>query len=214
MNKGLAAVISSAFLAGCSVVGIRSGTEQPPYQVIGQINNDIELRQYGERLAAEVAINRRSQRANENSAFSMLAGYIFGNNQTKIKLAMTSPVSTNLPSKVIAMTAPVESNIQDDGPYTMRFFLPETYSLDTAPTPKNSQVKLITAPSETMAAIRFSGRRNLATVDRYKETLMRSIQGSNWKATSDPVAFFYDPPWTAPFLRRNEIAVRVTHREN
>ena len=28
----------------------------------------------------------------------------------------------------------------------------------------------------------------------------------------DPVVWFYDPPWTLPPLRRNEVAVRVTRQ--
>jgi hypothetical protein len=213
VKQTIATLIGSALLAGCSVIGVRTSTEQPPYQVIGQINEGVELREYGERLAAQVSIDRSSQRMNENSAFSMLAGYIFGNNFTQTKVAMTAPVATKLPSEKIAMTAPVETSAQDEGLYTMRFYLPAGYSLDTAPVPKDTRVELVEVPSETIAAIRFSGLRNQSVVDQNKRVLMKTINESNWKANGDPVAFYYDPPWTAPFLRRNEVAVTVVQQE-
>jgi len=213
MKQAIANIVGSTLLAGCSVVGVRAGTEEPPYQVLSQISDGIELRQYGERLAAEVSMDSRSPRANENSAFSILAGYIFGDNRTQTKVSMTSPVATNLPSEKIAMTTPVETNTQDDGLYTMRFFLPEAYSLDTAPVPNNPQVNLVPVPRQIIAAIKFSGWRNQEAVSKHEDVLMRSLNESKWKPTSDPVAFFYDPPWTAPFLRRNEVAVTVALRD-
>ena len=213
MKQAIANIVGSTLLAGCSVIGVRAGTEEPPYQVLGQISDDIELRQYGKRLAAEVSMDSRSPRANENSAFSILAGYIFGDNRTQTKVSMTSPVATNLPSEEIAMTTPVETNTQDDGLYTMRFFLPESYSLDTAPVPNNPQIKLVPVPRQIIAAIKFSGWRNQEAVGKQEDMLIRSLNESKWKPTADPVAFFYDPPWTAPFLRRNEVAVTVALRD-
>ena len=37
--------------------------------------------------------------------------------------------------------------------------------------------------------------------------LDRVLEESNWRAVGEPTTLFYDPPWTIPFLRRNEVAV-------
>ncbi|MFL2770208.1 MAG: SOUL family heme-binding protein [Rhodospirillaceae bacterium] len=211
MKKTIASLISSTLLVGCSVVGVRSGTEEPPFEVIGTINNDIELRLYGERLAAEVSMDQSRAGGSENSAFSMLAGYIFGGNRTDTRVAMTAPVAIKLPSETKSMSTSVGRR-QNDGSYTMRFFLPESYSIDTAPIPMNEKIKLVTIPSETIAAIRFSGWRNQEAVSKHKKLLMQTLEASNWQAMSDPFTFAYDPPWTAPFLRRNEVAVVISQR--
>ena len=68
-------------------------------------------------------------------------------------------------------------------------------------------------PRQIIAAIKFSGWRNQEAVSKHEDVLMRSLNESKWKPTADPVAFFYDPPWTAPFLRRNEVAVTVALRD-
>jgi hypothetical protein len=35
------------------------------------------------------------------------------------------------------------------------------------------------------------------------------LKPSAWRPTGEPVVLFYDPPFTVPFLRRNEVAVAV-----
>ena len=49
----------SLFLSACSVLGIRTGTEQPPYALLGSVGGNVELRQYQERLAARVKLDNK-----------------------------------------------------------------------------------------------------------------------------------------------------------
>jgi hypothetical protein len=35
------------------------------------------------------------------------------------------------------------------------------------------------------------------------------LRTTNWKASGLATAYFYNPPWTIPFLRRNEIVIPV-----
>jgi hypothetical protein len=210
--RAVASVVSSALLAGCSVVGVRAGTEQPKYSVVEALGEDVEVRTYGPRVAAEVTVQRTSRSANENAAFGMLAGYIFGNNTSRTEVAMTSPVETRTTSEKIAMTSPVETASSDAG-MTMRFFLPADYSVDSAPTPNNASVRILDVPPETVATLRFSGLRSTANVATYKSDLMARLKNSHWQPIGEPSAYFYDPPWTVPALRRNEIVVPVERRE-
>jgi hypothetical protein len=89
--------------------------------------------------------------------------------------------------------------------------MPAVWTLDTLPTPSYDAVKLVTAPAETVA-VRFSGARGPQVVASRTQELLCALQGNGFEPSGAPTAWFYDPPWTLPCLRRNEIAVPVTAR--
>ena len=94
----------------------------------------------------------------------------------------------------------------------MRFFLPAEYTVETVPEPTNPEVRIFEVPERTIAVLRFSGSRSSENVARHASELDRVIAGSSWRAAGEPTKLFYDPPWTIPFLRRNEVAVPVIAR--
>ncbi len=206
-------LIASMFISACSVVGSRSGTEQPPYSLVGKVGEHVELRQYQDRLAAKVTLEISSDDTQKrNEAFSILADYIFGNNRANSKFAMTAPVSAPASTQKIAMTAPVAANTSNDVPYAMSFFLPSALTLESAPEPNDPRIKLIDMPFTTMAVLRFSGSRGDQRVEEFKMRLLNELSLTEWRVVGEPVAYFYDPPWTISSLRRNEIAVPVSRK--
>ena len=138
--------------AGGTIVGIRSGTEEPDFTVERKIGN-VEIRRYGPRIAAETPI-AADEEAARNEGFRRLARYIFGGNQSKTKIAMTAPVAQQ-PSEKIAMTAPVASQRGPGGEWVIRFFMPSKYTLDSLPTPNEDVVRLVEVPGETVAVLRY-----------------------------------------------------------
>jgi len=198
-------LLGSALVGACSVVGIRSGSEQAPYQVIERVGDTVEVRRYPERLAAEAV----AERAARNQAFGLLFAYISGANRSSAKIAMTVPVAVDQGSETIAMTSPVATAATPDGRYAMRFFLPASYTLATAPAPNDPRVQIVSLPEATVAALRFSGSTNPGHVQARQQELLQLLEGSAWRPVEAPVALFYDPPWTLPFLRRNEVTVAV-----
>ncbi len=60
-----------------------------------------------------------------------------------------------------------------------------------------------------MAVLRFSGDRGAAAVAARTAELVEVLRDNGIEPAGEPVAWFYDPPWTLPFRRRNEIAVPV-----
>jgi hypothetical protein len=211
MLRAVGSILSSIVLAGCSVVGVRAGYDQPGYRVVDTLTGGIEVRTYGARTAAQTTMPSAGRSSNEGRAFGVLAKYIFGGNRANDSIAMTTPVEASRKSTQIAMTTPVEASSVSNT-YTMRFFLPPGYDAATAPIPNDGRVKLIDLPEETMAALRFTGSRDDDHVDQFKSQLLANLERSGWKAVGDPVAYFYDPPWTLPPLRRNEVAVPVQPR--
>jgi hypothetical protein len=197
-------LMSNLLLGACTVFGVRSGTEQPPYKVAERFGA-IEVRQYGARTAAEITIGDNEVEA-RSDGFRKLARYIFGGNVSRQSIAMTAPVAQQ-----IAMTAPVAQMPADDGAWTIRFFLPEALTVETAPAPLDPAIHVIAVRPAAMAVLRFSGIPRPAVVAIERQRLMNGLRSTSWIEVGEPVTWFYDPPWTLPWLRRNEVAVEVQH---
>ncbi|CCG40391.1 SOUL family heme-binding protein [Magnetospirillum molischianum] len=210
VGNGLAVAGSFALLSACTVVGIRSGTEQPVYEVVATLADDIEIRHYGPRIAAETDVDGTESEA-RNQAFRILAGYIFGGNRDRQKVAMTAPVETER-SRSIAMTTPVEGS-ESGGRKTMRFFMPSSFTMETLPVPDDDRVRLVEIPAQTLAVLRFTGWRDSEAIAQHQGELLTRLDGTAWLPQGAPTSFLYDPPWTLPFLRRNEAAVAVVRRD-
>jgi len=204
--RDVISLLSGVALAACSVVGIRSGTEEPAYTVVQTIGTSLEIRQYGPRLAAETVVPG-DEIAARSEGFRRLAGYIFGANHGAATIAMTAPVAT-APSETIAMTAPVAQAQTPDG-WQVRFFMPAKYTLQTLPQPNDARVKIVTVPPEIYAVYRYSGSISAEAVAQAHAELRRLLQGSGYMPQGEVLNWFYDPPWTLPPLRRNEAAVVV-----
>jgi hypothetical protein len=119
---------------------------------------------------------------------------------------MTAPVAQS--SETIAMTAPVAQDHTPDG-WTIRFFMPAHYTMETLPKPNDPSVRLVAVPGQTMAVIRFTGSTAPEAIASHQAELQQALATGTWRADGPPVAWFYDPPWTLPFFRRNEVAVPV-----
>ena len=205
LNK-IVGAIGQVAEAGGSIVGIRSGTEEPSFTVERRIG-DVEIRHYGARVAAQTTIDADEEKA-RNEGFRRLAGYIFGGNTDKTKIAMTAPVAQQKGRK-IAMTAPVATERTKTGEWMIRFFMPSEHTLESLPTPNDDRVELVPVPPETVAVLTFSGVASLDAIAARTDELLSTLRKAEVVTHGDPVTWFYDPPWTLPFRRRNEIAVAV-----
>ena len=202
-------VVTQVASAGGSIVGIRSGTAEPQFSVARRVG-EVEIREYGPRIAAETSVEADEEPA-RNQGFRRLARYIFGANTANTKIAMTAPVAAQRGQK-IAMTAPVAAQRATTGDWVIRFFMPAEHSLESLPTPDDDRVRLVTVPAESVAVLRFSGVASPEAVAARTAELSDALAGAGVKTEGDPVTWFYDPPWTLPFRRRNEIAVAVVGR--
>lgn len=205
--KHLAPAALAAVLAvsACSVTGDRSGTPEVPFEVVERFGDDLEIRSYPLRTVAEVRL--APDDGGQNSAFRVLFRYIDGANDGGAKISMTTPVETAQGAE-IAMTAPVET-AQDDAGLRMRFFLPQGMTAATAPQPTDPRVTLLDLPPRTEAALRFSGPVRPARVHDLEPGLRDRLTAAGWQAEGPVRAYFYDGPFTLPWLRRNEAVVPV-----
>jgi SOUL heme-binding protein len=168
----------------------------------------VEIRGYGPRIAAETTVRDDENRA-RNVGFGRLAGYIFGGNRGDQEIAMTAPVAqrSTWGGRQIAMTAPVvQAGAGEDG-WLIRFFMPADDG--HAAHPNDEDVRLVTVAPETVAVLKFSGDRSPEAMAARTDELLNASHDNAIEPTGKPEAWFYDPPWTLPMRRRNEIVVPV-----
>jgi hypothetical protein len=189
----------TVFEAVLGVFGIRGLYEQPRYTVVEQLDRGVEIRAYDERLAVET--DSRGQ--GDGEAFGRLFRYITGANRGGDRIAMTAPVEVG--GQRIAMTVPVEQGAGG----TMRFFLPRKVARAGAPEPTEKGVRLVHVPAERMAALRFSGMSTPEAWAEHERILSEVLAAMSRKPEGPFIFMGYDPPFSVPFLRRNEVAVRL-----
>lgn len=217
-------VRTSIFLAlGLVLGGTTMATEEPKFELISKEKN-IELRRYPAFIVAETWVDGDMSEAS-NKGFRAIAGYIFGDNKVAggtdpAKIAMTAPVTLEpaAPSQKIAMTAPVTIepqagetlNMEGAKRWRVHFVMPSQYTLATLPKPNNTAVTLREVPAKTWAVLNFSGFNTEARVQQHTDELLAWVGAKKMTRIGNPQLARYDPPWTLPMFRRNEIMVEVS----
>jgi hypothetical protein len=176
-------------------------TAEPPFTSVAR-DGDFEIRDYQTQVIAEVTVSGNMDQAS-NRGFNPLAGYIFGGNAPRAKIAMTAPV-TRQKGTQIAMTAPVTRQ-GGDGQWKIRFIMPAGSTLATMPRPNDPNVRLLEEPGRRFAVIKFSGVGAEPIFNRKTAELSAILSARRLVPVGKPVFASYDPPWTLPFMRRNEV---------
>ena len=191
--------------------------EEPRYEVISA-QGDFELRRYPALLVAQTVVEGDMDQASRKG-FQLLADFIFGNNQASegaasAKIAMTAPVTIEPQSAKIAMTAPVtlqaQAGLSETGPWRVHFVMPSKYTLASIPKPRNPAVQLRELPPQWFVAHKFSGFTTESRVEAKTQEAVQWARQQSLAALSPPQLARYDPPWTLPMFRRNEILIEVS----
>jgi hypothetical protein len=171
-------------------------------------------------LVAETVVEGDMDEAS-NKGFRLIADFIFGNNQrvdaeSSAKIAMTAPVTVQPQPTKIAMTAPVivepqnaPANMTSAQSWRVRFVMPSQYTLENIPKPKNAAVKLVALPQRHFVVHRYSGFNTLSKVQRKTDETLQWVQSQGLVALGAPQLSRYDPPWTLPMFKRNEIWIEI-----
>ena len=169
-----------------------SGVEEAPYTVVSS-DKTAEIRTYDSLILVSTPMVSDAKNSNSrSSAFRKLFKYISGENE---------------PAREIPMTAPVF--MDKDKAATMSFVLPTDYTIQTAPIPSDRDVRLEEVKDYTVAVIQFSGDFDQDNIDTYTTTLEKWIADNGYTQTGAAKAAGYNPPFTLPFLRRNEVLIPV-----
>ncbi len=194
--------------------------EKPRYEVLEK-KRDYEVRRYDGYILASTFVEREDGESFDdltNKGFRILADYIFGNNSTGSgevdvigeNIAMTSPVIQQ-PSEVseeIAMTSPVVQSKGEMG-YWMSFVMPSKYTMESLPTPNNDRIKLEEVSEFKAAVLGFSWFVSESRLNKKINQLRESVENDGFEIMGEARIARYDPPWTPPFMRTNEIWFEV-----
>lgn len=192
--------------------------EEPNYTTLLK-NENFELRRYDAQLVAQTWVSGDQDTASRQG-FKVLADYIFGNNKTdkgsSSKIRMTAPVTMQPQaadnkarkgeSSKIAMTAPVLMK-QENNKWRVQFVMPSQYTMQTLPKPNNPDITIVELPAQNYAVIKFSGLAGTKKVDAKTKELRTWMQSQKLVGKATPELARYNPPWTLPFMRRNEIMI-------
>jgi hypothetical protein len=201
------------FLTSILIASTVMATEEPKFTIIEK-SEPFELRTYAPQLVAEVKVEGDLDAAS-SQGFRLIAAFIFGQNQVSEKISMTVPVGIETAqSTKIAMTVPVGIEASKDSAkgvnqWVFSFVMPSEYTMATLPKPLNPLVTIRELPAQRRAAITFSGFYNEAKVLEKTKALEEWIKSKQWQAIGSPQFARYNPPWSIPFMRRNEILITV-----
>ncbi|MBT6029042.1 MAG: heme-binding protein [Crocinitomicaceae bacterium] len=169
-----------------------SNTEKYQYEVVKEYD-DFEVRKYQAALFSSVDLSGDSYESNSGTGFRILAGYIFGGNQTGEKIAMTSPVAMQL----------------NDSNRKMSFMVPSNYDKKRLPTPNNESIYFEEKKECMMAAIRFGGWANDKKIEAHVTQLKKYLEKEGLAHKNNFSYFGYNPPYEV-LNRRNEVVVELT----
>ena len=194
---------------------IAMATETPKYNLIIR-DGDFETRQYEPRIIAEVFVSGNIDTAS-GEGFRTLASFIFGDNSA---VSESSSIQQATEGRKIAMTAPVTVEPYESGHlFTMarnwrvEFTMPSQYTMTTLPKPNNPSIRIKEIPIQTYAVVRYSGMNTEERINDETRRLLNWVRARNLKVMGVPELARYNPPWTLPIFRRNEILVAISNNE-
>jgi hypothetical protein len=203
--KKLLILLNTLFLASCSLFGIQS-VKEASYNVL-QDNAHIQIRYYQPLVVAQTKVIADYKSAS-NVAFKRLFDYITGSNKKQQKIAMTAPVIQEAQAEEIAMTAPVIQEKSGQA-WLMSFVLPAEYTLANAPIPLDPEITLKEVPSKKTAVLQYSGFLSEQGIEEKTKQLQTWLVEQGYKSISPARSAGFDPPWTLPFFRRNEVHIDI-----
>jgi len=182
MKKILGIMVFSLFLSTNTTMG----AEEVKFDIVYK-TEIYEIRKYSERLVAQAINNKNS------NTFRKLFNYISGANNS---------------SKKIAMTTPVLQMKKNNVPF-MQFYIPSKFNKKTTPIPINSDVEILLMKEGYFAIIRFSGRSSDKNFIKYSKILREKLLKDKILINGFAIKATYNPPWTLPPFRRNEVMFNV-----
>lgn len=196
MNSNMiigALVVAGVVFSGFQWATVRStgDTEQRPYTVL-ESEGAFEIRYYPPVVMASYDAENGDY-GSRNSSFRVLAGYIFGGNEAK---------------RSIAMTSPVEMQESEDG-MRMSFMMPGEYEQDSLPAPNDPRIRFHETEGFYAATLEFGGWASEKDIERYGQKLAERLADLEILPEGEVIYLGYNPPFQM-VNRRNEVMLRLS----
>jgi hypothetical protein len=184
-------------------------TDEPEFRLILK-EDKFEIREYIPKIIAQIEVFGDFDDAS-SKGFKILADYIFGNNTINdgsSRIEMTAPVEMEPISQKINMAKPLLTQGRDND-WIISFIMPNEFTLETLPKPNNKSIKILSLPKEKYAVIVFSGLVRESSYLEKEKLLNQFIKEKKLKTSGEIKIARYNPPWTLPFFRRNELMIKI-----
>ncbi len=182
--------------------------DEPEFNLAFKDNN-LEIREYEPKVIAQISVIGGFDEAS-SKGFKVLANYIFGNNNGaggSLKIDMTAPVVMQPLSELIDMTAPVITE-GENTKWKVSFIMPKKYTLNTLPKPNDKNIKIF-SDWPTIPQLYIKGVVRELSYNKQARLLYNFIENKNLTTLGPLQIARYNPPWTLPFFRRNELMIRI-----
>ncbi|MXY14898.1 MAG: heme-binding protein [Proteobacteria bacterium] len=211
-------IVLPFIVSACTLLGDKAA-EEPAYRVTLK-DGPIEVREYEGYAIARTTVTATYREATR-AGFRRLFGYITGDNQTTADIDMTAPVLITPQSEAIEMTAPVliepQAGAGETGTlagegidtWSVAFVLPQGYTKASAPQPQDERITVTDISAHRIACIVFRGRLNDKSAEASRKELAQWLEARGLEHAGDWQIAGYNPPWTLPALRRNEVQVSL-----
>ena len=170
-------------------------TETQSYKIIRE-EEAFEVRYYPSTTMAKITSSAKKFKELGNTGFGTLAKYIFGGNNEKKQIAMTSPVHMDI----------------GDSISTMAFVMPSKYDKNNLPKPDNENITIESSEPEYVAVIKFGGFATTNEINKRIEMLKKVLTEKGIMYHGNFRYLGYNPPFQI-FGRRNEIIVSINENE-
>jgi len=192
-RAGLIAAGASALVLGVARWQLeRSFNDEPDY-VVEEHLGELEIRRYDARIEAETTISSTDFFQAIDRGFERLARYIFGANAEHEKLGMTTPVTTR----------------SDGAKMRVAFVMPMTRTSASLPLPNDGRIEVVEVPGRRVAVLCFSGKRSDPLIRHKMAELCELVAKAGLATRGEPMYAGFDPPWTLPMIRRNEVWIEL-----
>lgn len=165
--------------------------EQPEYDLMDK-EGKFELRRYKE---AKILSTTTSE---FNNGFSTLSSYIFGKNKEKEKIAMTSPVLTEM---------------DNEKTKRMVFYVPKKFENKEMPTPYSDNIDFSIQETRSIAIIRFHGFMTYKKREKYLDKLLEILELKGIQTKGSAFYLNYSDPFVPPPMRINEIGIEIEYNQ-
>jgi len=196
MSSAMVVVLALAGLFGWNLIA-RGGYESAEYKVV-ESDGKFEVREYPDLMLAATKTKLEAQ--GRDGSFMKLFRYISGANESKKKIAMTTPVFME--------NQDAGSSVQ------MGFVMPKEVADEGVPKPTGEQVEVRKRTGGRFAVVRFSGQLSSKSA-KDNEAKLRAWMDSKGLVADESLegggveTAGYDPPFTPGPLRRNEVLIRL-----
>ncbi len=170
-------------------------TENQKYRTV-LTDGPLEIRYYPSATFATIYSAETEYKALASSGFRRLAGYIFGGNDQAKSIPMTAPVRMEMGAKGSSMS----------------FVMPERFSENNLPKPKDSKIQIQKSAPQYVAVISFNGYANDERIREHRDLLLKLIQAKGIQVSGEYSFLGYNAPYQF-WGRRNEVVIPVLWKE-